>query len=563
MVSFLCEKLTEESMSALDVFEKVRNQIGFGVFLVSSCFLALPGCQVNTEKGFSIEMPKRPNIIVILTDQERHIVHWPDDFAEENLPSLTRLKKNGLTFHKAYTAACECTPSRAVITTSEHYPINKVPRTPSVNGLPSVKELMDIGSLLKSQTDYEVVWKGKWHLSPPLKGGHDWIQADIPNVEENYDIFEWNPPDAGTAISELVINPNGTKFDGLSTLGGGYANNDGRFVQGVSKDQPKQTAGFGESILDYLKKVGGRDVSTRKPFCLFISLVNPHDVWVYPNALEASGYKKEDFISMGIDLPSNQVDDLKTKPSVQLKAREAFQKASPLKGVEEQLGYVNFYAYVNKVVDGQIQTILDALDSYGLTEDTVIIRTADHGELGLSHGMREKAYTVYEETIHIPFIVSNPKMYPSPKQTNAFYCHLDLLPTLAEIAQVPDFSRYGKGVSVVPVLKDPSTSVQDSILFTYDDVFFLPENTPGGHIRAIRTGDFVYAVYYSEDGSSFEYEMYNLKNDPGELNNLLYQNKDPKVAKEAKRLHDKLKEKIDAESALLPGFPWPKAPAAL
>ena len=313
-------------------------------------------------------------------------------------------------------------------------------------------------------------------------------------------------------------------------------------------------------MLDYLKKVGEKDSAECKPFCLFISLVNPHDVWVYPNAYEAAGYNKEDFISIGIELPTNKIDDLTTKPSVQLKAREAFQKASPLSGLEEEMGYVNFYAYVNKVVDGHIQTILDALDSYGLTEDTVIIRTADHGELGLSHGMREKSYTVYEETIHIPFVVSNPTMYPAPKETNSFYCHLDLLPTIAELAQVPGFSKYGKGVSVVPVLKNPSASVQDSILFTFDDVFFLPKDVPGGHIRAIREGIWTYAVYYSEEGSHFEYEMYNLEKDPGELTNILHENKDPKMTLEARRLHHKLKEKIDAQSALPKDFPWPEAP---
>ncbi len=123
--------------------------------------------------------------------------------------------------------------------------------------------------------------------------------------------------------------------------------------------------------------------------------------------------------------------------------------------------------------------------------------------------------------------------------------------------------KCGKGVSIVPVLKDPSNSVQDSILFTLTMFFFLPENTPGCHIRAIRKGDFLYAAYYSEDGSSFEYEIYNLKNDLGELTNLLYQNKDLEVAREVDRLHDKLKEKMDAESALSSEFPWSKAPAAL
>lgn len=532
--------------------------------LIVNFLFIFTGCSNQDENDDSktslIKTEKRPNIIVILTDQERYPTHWPDGWAEKNLVSNRRLKKNGIFFKKAYTAASECTPSRAVLATSEHYPINKVPSTPSKTGLPSADELMDIGALLKRHTDYDVVWKGKWHLSPPLDGGYNWTEKDIANMQEKYDLYGWNPPDAGNAILEFEKNTGDTFFDGLSTLGGGYANNDLRYLYGSSKTTPKETPGWGDGILDYLKTVSATDFKDRKPFCLFISLVNPHDVWVYPTVWEKAGYKKEDFAHMGIDLPDNYVDDLRTKPSVQLKARQAYNKQSPLKDSQAEKEYVNFYAYLNKKADEHILKILEALDAMDLTEDTIIIRTADHGELGLSHGMREKAYTVYEEMIHIPLIISNPKLFPNPRITDAFYCHLDLLPTIAELAGVPEFAQYGKGVSIVPILKNSVGSVQDSILFTYDDNFFLPEDVPSGHIRAIRQGDWVYAVYYSENGSNFEYEMYNLKDDPGQLHNLLYKNVSSEMAVEANRLHHNLKEKIDQSAALPVEFPWPLKP---
>ena len=526
-------------------------------YFLAAAFLLFTDCSAQEEKTTD---SKKPNIIVILTDQERYPTHWPEGWVEKNLVSNGRLRKNGIFFHKAYTAASECTPSRAVLATSEHYPINKVPSTPSKTGLPSADELMDIGSLLKKHTNYDVVWKGKWHLSPPLDGGYNWTEKDIANIQEKYDLYGWTPPDAGNAILEFEKNTGGTLFDGLSTLGGGYANNDFRYLYGSSNTKPKETPGWGEGVLDYLKKVAATEVEDRKPFCLFISLVNPHDVWVYPTVWEKAGYKKEDFVNMGIDLPDNYADDLSTKPSVQLKARQAYNKQSPLKDSQAEKEYVNFYAYLNKKADEHIVKILDTLDAAGLTDDTIIIRTADHGELGLSHGMREKAYTVYEEMIHIPLIISNPKLFPTPRTTDALYCHLDLLPTIAELAGVPDFAQYGKGVSIAPILKNSVSSVQDSILFTYDDNFFLPADVPSGHIRAIRQGDWVYAIYYSENGSNFEYEMYNLKNDPGQLHNLLYKDISPEIAVEATRLHHNLKEKIDQAAALPVGFPWPTKP---
>lgn len=529
--------------------------------------LLLLGCNSNQEPKSTKETnstpsdSKKPNIVVILTDQERYPTHWPEGWAKEHLKASERLKKNGLYFTHAYTAACECTPSRAVIYSGEHYPVNKIPSTPpSGDGLPTGKQLMDIGTLLKAHAGYDVVWKGKWHLSPPLKGGHDWTREDITNVESRYQIYRWNPPDAGTAITEHIKQADGTTYDGLKTLGGGWANNDGRFLEGMTPGDEKQLPGFGESILDYIAEVASVPANERKPFCLFISFVNPHDVWVYPKHWEAAGYNQKEFANVGISLPDNYEDNLTTKPSVQLKARTAFNKLSPLKDTVEEKEYINFYAYLTKQVDQKVDAVLDALDKAGLTEDTIIIRSADHGELGLSHGMREKAYTVYEEMVHIPLIISNPKLYPEGKTTDAFYCHLDLLPTIAELAQVPDSHQYGKGTSIVPVIKDPTASVQDSILFTFDDVFFLPKDVPGGHIRAIREGDWTYAVYYSEDGSHFEYEMYNIKEDPSQLHNLVFKDVTPEMAKEANRLHKKLKEKIDHSQALPKDFPWPAKP---
>jgi choline-sulfatase len=513
-------------------------------------------------KNSDVEILKRPNIIVILTDQERYPMHWPKGWAEKNLKATERLKRNGLSFQRAYTAACECTPSRGVLTTSEHYPVNKVSQTSPLTPLPSDKELIDIGWLLTEKAGYDVVWKGKWHLSLPEIGKFVWTKNDIENLKKKYDLAGWNPPDSGNAISEFELSSDGNVFSGLSTLGGGYANNDGRYLRGNLKDRPRETQGYGESILEYIKKVAAADPETRKPFCLFISLVNPHDIWVYPTLWEKSGYDDKDFANLGIGLPENYGDNLSTKPIVQRQTRDGYNEISPINDRKTEIGYVNFYAYLNKLADSHIEVVLNALDEAGLTDDTIIIRTADHGEAGLSHGMREKAFTAYEEMIHIPFVVSNPKMYPSPQTTDAFYCHLDLLPTLAELAKVPNYAQYGKGLSIVPVLKNPSASVQDSILFTYDDVFFLTLGAKRWHIRAIRDDDWTYAVYYLDDASQFEYEMYNNKKDPGQLVNLLYGKVSPKNLTEAKRLHAKLKTKIDHSSALPQGFAWPKAPLA-
>ncbi len=111
------------------------------------------------------------------------------------------------------------------------------------------------------------------------------------------------------------------------------------------------------------------------------------------------------------------------------------------------------------------------------------------------------------------------------------------------------------------MLNDPERSVQDGILFTFDDVFGLSLDTPGGHIRALRTGDWTYAVYFDFVGGPFEYELYDLANDPGQLDNLVFGNPPPDVRAEWNHLHARLTEKMMAADAMPEGVIWPENPA--
>jgi arylsulfatase A-like enzyme len=396
------------------------------------------------------------------------------------------------------------------------------------------------------------------------------------------------PPDSGNAIQEMQGTPFGF-FDGLNSLGGGNPNNDGRYVSGDINATPGQIRGVGgESVIDFLK---GRAKKPAKPFCMFVSLVNPHDIGVFPGNLvtppawQQAGFKREHFANLGIMLPPNYADDLSTKPRIQKVARDNFDRFAPLDGAEARGDYVNFYAYLHKVVHKHITVVLDTLDETGLMDNTIVLRSADHGEGGLSHGMREKSYTAYEEMIHIPLIVHNPRLYPEPREITAFYDHRSLLPTILDLAGVPNPESYGIGKSIVPIIRDPSKTVQDHTLFSYDDVFFVPPTTPGGHIRAMREGDWTYAVYFSMDGSGWEsadsgkgekpdavkqslpsppqveYELYNIQSDPGQMNNLLHGKPTEDVRKEWARLHDKLTQHLFDAGNLPNGFQWPIWPA--
>jgi choline-sulfatase len=469
------------------------------LILVMILHISLP-TQIPTNPKMKLN---KPNIIVIFTDQERNHQHWPDGWAQKHLPNFERLKKHGLLFHNAFTSASECSPSRAVMVSGQHFPNNNVPVTLNAskgNPLPTYDQLKNVGSVL-SNHGYKVIWKGKWHLTLPLEGEYKWTKQDIDVMKNNYKLNGWNPPDAGNAIDNMIKDKSGT-YSGLLTLGGGTVNNDGRFTYGEN------------GVLDELDTI-------QEPFCLFVSLVNPHDVWVHPQFYREAGYFKENFENMGIELPPNMNDNLSTKPSVQKLVKDSFDKESPITP-DKYREYCNFYAYLHTLNDRHIGDILDKLESKQLMRNSIIIRTADHGEMGLSHGMREKAYVIYEEVIHVPLVISNPILFPNPAETQSLYCHLDLFPTICDLIGIPSNLP---GKSIVPILLNPETEVQDNILFKFDDTFFLPPTTKNSHILAIRTKQYTFGVYFSENSSDYEFELYDNVNDKYQLHNLMYNTK--------------------------------------
>ncbi len=110
-------------------------------------------------------------------------------------------------------------------------------------------------------------------------------------------------------------------------------------------------------------------------------------------------------------------------------------------------------------------------------------------------------------------------------------------------------------------MKDPSTRVQDHTVFSFDDLFFLPADVPAGHIRAIREGDWTYAVYFGMEGGKAEYELYNIKTDPLQLDNLAHGAPNPGARKEWARLHRILTDSFIDASNLPDSFTWPLEPA--
>jgi choline-sulfatase len=181
----------------------------------------------------------------------------------------------------------------------------------------------------------------------------------------------------------------------------------------------------------------------------------------------------------------------------------------------------------------------------------------------MSHGLREKMYTAYDEAIHVPLVFSNPLAFPQGVTTDAFASLLDLLPTLVSVAGLPKQNGFF-GQDLTPVLSGAQPSVQDEVLYAYDDKYNVTDTMIPTHIRAVRTADWMYAVYFSEANPDLplEFELYDMANDPGQLKNLLSPRRfDPAILADWQDLHTRLIDLVAQNDALPPNVTFPRPDA--
>ncbi len=469
------------------------------------------------------------NIVLFLTDQERAIQHFPPNWLRRNLPGMRRLRRHGLSFERAFTNACMCSPARSTLM-SGYFPAQHGVKYTLEEDMPASEypqvelpvELKNLATVMKA-AGYNVVYKGKWHCSKPA--GEKAVPADL----EKYGFKRWNPPDAGANQD-------------VSEAGGGSVDNDGRFMSSVG-----EAAAGTEGALQYLSSTAAQ----QQPFFMVISLVNPHDVLFYPNSsFEEDGYDQS-WLEGSIHLPETVGEDLSTKPSVQEQFLRIFNLSGKLKTPQQKRNYLNFYGNLMRSSDDYLVNVLDKLEETGLFDNTLVVRTADHGEMGLAHGgLRQKNFNVYEEALRVPLVYSNPTLFPKPAETDALVSHVDFLPTLASLAAAPKGARADwEGVDYSSLVLHPSSGkpAQDYVVFTYDDYqsgqSHGPYPKPPNHIVSIREGRWKIAKYYDvKHQKRPQWEMYDLRNDPLEKTNLAYKGyeRSPAQEKQFQRLKRKL-----------------------
>jgi arylsulfatase len=321
------------------------------------------------------------------------------------------------------------------------------------------KDIPTIGHMLR-KAGYYTAYKGKWHLNRDF----DMEEPDKLFTKEMdaYGFSDFAGP--GDIIGHTL---GGYHFDHL----------------------------IAGSAITWLRRVGQPLSKDDKPWSLFVSLVNPHDV-MYFNT-DAPGQKVQDTGKLlkraapAPDHPFYRADwDLPIAPTLREpmdapgrpKAHGEFLKVwnhvlghIPLED-ERWHRFNNFYINSLRTMDAQIARIFRELDALGLADRTIIVFTSDHGELAGAHGLHGKGPAAYEEGIHIPLLVHHPDV-KGGQSCKALTSHIDIVPTLLALAGVSDSHRgefAGRdlpGKNLMPVVGNPRSArldaAREGILFTY------------------------------------------------------------------------------------------------
>lgn len=384
-------------------------------------------------------MHRRPNILVIMTDEERYPPSYETDeirrFRREQLPGQEELRARGVEFHRHYVASTACAPSRASLFTG-HYPTlhgvratdgaAKAPHDPDVFWL-DPNSVPTMGHYFRA-AGYRTFYRGKWHVS----------HADLVAPDTR-------APIASSDDQGAALEPNTSLYraaDRLREYGfGGWIGPDphgpARSNCGLLRDPL-----FGDQVERLFDELERADDDA--PWLTVVSLVNPHDIVLFGLLWRSWGYAFDDETVPEIPEPPTQRESLRTKPRCQADFVDKYgavflpQPQIPL--------YRRFYYYLHKLADREVQRVLRRLKASRFFEDTVIVYTSDHGDmLGAHGGMHQKWHNAYDESLRVPLIVAGPGV-PAGGRVEHVTSHVDLLPTLIGLAGL-DAAALGRALA--------------------------------------------------------------------------------------------------------------------
>jgi N-acetylglucosamine-6-sulfatase len=420
--------------------------------------------------------PERPNIVFILTDDQRWDEMGIAGHPYLKTPNIDRIGREGVLFRNFFVSIPLCSPSRASFLTGQYAHTHKI--LDNTNRSERSYELVTY-PLLMQRAGYDTAYVGKWHMGnddSPRPGFNRWVS----------------------------FRGQGQYIDPLLNIDGKQVPNNGYMTDLLN----------GHAV-DFLRQ------KHEKPFLLYLAHKAIHGPFV-PAERHKSLYSDQP-----VPRAPNARDTLEGKPNLLRKIPDAPQPG-PGTGSSDELIRNQMRALM--AVDEGVGQILKALEETGQLDRTLVIFTSDNGYFWGEHGLGDKR-AAYEESIRIPLLMRYPKRIAAGSVREQMALNIDIAPTVLELAGLP-VPRAMHGRSLLPVLRSEKARFRNSFLTEY----FMEKQVPRFPTwQAVRTERWKY-IHYLDAPAGMD-ELYDLKADPYEMKNLA---EDPKFAGDLDRMKKEL-----------------------
>jgi len=417
----------------------------------------------------NISQPDSMNVLLIYTDDQRYNTIGGLGNPEVKTPNLDALLERGTAFTHAHTMGglhgALCAPSRSMLMTGR--PLFRLDGTG--DHIPADHVMLPE---ILAEAGYMTFATGKWHND----------RASFARAFQAGDHIFFGgmhiPAVGGHEAPELFgFDPSGV-----------YPNDDRRQVDGYSSTL------FADATINFLSEVRSMD----QPFLAYVSFTSPHDPRTPPEPY-ASWYHPD-----SVSLPPNYLSE-HPFDNGHLDVRDERLRELPRteEMVHEELAL--YYGMISEV-DAQIGRILDALETNGQLENTLVIMAGDNGLAVGSHGLLGKQ-NLYEHSMRVPLILAGPKIPSNERRSQLVYV-FDIFPTIAELLNL-SLPETVEGESLVQWLDDSQSSGRASVFYAYRDLQ-----------RGIRTADGWKHLQYQVNDVHTQ-QLFDLNSDPYETQNLI------------------------------------------
>jgi len=492
------------------------------------------------------------NVLFIMTDQQRadHLSCAGNPILKT--PNIDSIAKDGIRFTNAFCANPMCMPNRASMVTGL-YPMVHGVRS---NGINLSTEVPTLAKILKKR-GYHTAAVGKMHYqfwTPPYKMKTkstecigDWFAEKVENnpVRENFPIPYYGFEDVEMVLAHGTMC-SGHYFDWLKERNPKYIPHlkkkylkflDNFFTLFCDLDLSEEyynTTYVKERSIAFLERYAHGDYEN-KPFYLHCSFPDPHHPVCPP------GKYKDMYNPDKINFPSSfdDIENLRNHPFLGPLLEEPVIKGAMLReSTEEEVRKFMTLTYGSlTMVDDAVGEILTTLEKLGLIDNTMVMYTSDHGDLMGEHGMLLKGPCPYNCLLNVPLLWKVPGL-TKPSVSDSLVSSIDFTPTILNILNIkerhqpPDM----QGLDITSILEDPNKKVRDCFLIEEDE-----EVGPYGplytRVRHLITDTHKLTVYAELPGFG---DLFDRKNDPDEINNLWYDEKELQCKMLDKILHESL-----------------------